>query len=209
MHGVGPNPVSDGRTDVAAAPEGVASPPEIFGRTAKPIPTSPRWYVARHTAHDARVALQFIRRLGFDAFWPLEEVLRRKRDSELKPILPGYLFVRFDAGRDPWGKIKHQPCVLGVLCSAQGTPLPLPIGVAENMIEAAGGLNGVILASVPLPTRAVKIDVGAGLRVTSGPFAGRDAIMRADHGDRVDVLMKLLGAEPVVRLSRDQVAVKD
>ena len=169
--------------------------------------TSPRWYVARHWAHDAPVAVRSIRAAGFDAFWPREEIPRRKRDSELKPILPGYLFVAFDAGRDPWGKIKHQPGVLDVLCSAQGTPLPLPVGIAEKMIEDAGGMNGAILASASLPSRSVRIEVGAGLRVTSGPFAGRDAIMRADHGDRIDVLMKLLGAEPVVRLPRDQVAV--
>ena len=119
------------------------------------------------------------------------------------------IFTRFDAGRDPWGKIQHQRGVMDVLRSAQGTPLPLPVGLAETMIEDAGGMNGVILASAPLSSRAVKIEVGTGLRVTAGPFAGHEAIMRADHGDRIDVLMKLLGAEPVVRLSRDQVAVRD
>ena len=50
-------------------------------------------------------------------------------------LFPGYVFVRFDAAREPWGGLRNVPGVSGLLCNAAGIPHTMPAPVMRKLLE--------------------------------------------------------------------------
>ena len=66
------------------------------------------WLVVNSHAHREHVALANLARQGFDAYCP--RLLRRVRHARrfqdvLRPLFPGYVFVRLDSGNQRWRPI--------------------------------------------------------------------------------------------------------
>jgi transcription antitermination factor NusG len=161
----------------------------------------PRWYCASvrfGSAEMARDALDF---LDFGTFLPLVACeirhARRVRVVE-RPLFPGYVFLRFDVRAEAWRRA-YQTRRIRIFGSAPDRPVPLPAGLVERWI--AEGWD----RPLPRDVAADLIAAGAHVAITDGPFADHHGLCLWDDGQRVRVLLSLLGRQLEASLPRGQV----
>lgn len=148
-----------------------------------------RWYVAQtHPRHET-VALAHLRRQRFNGFLPLIKTAR----GVLSPLFPGYLFVELDLC-ERWQAVNGTRGVRRLLGGEN--PLPVPVGYVEAL-EPRRALLGVQSAWEAGKTR---------LRMVGGQFMGFEGLYQATAGERVKILLQLLGRSVVV--SAPSVAVE-
>ena len=128
------------------------------------------WYAAYTCAqHEKRVAAELGMR-EVEHFLPLYSSVRRWKDRRVQlelPLFPGYVFVRL-ALRDRL-RVVQIPSVVR-LVGLTGLPTALP---DEEMEILRTGL-GQSLRAEPHPF----LSVGRRVRITSGPFAGLEGILK-------------------------------
>ncbi|MBW2066848.1 MAG: UpxY family transcription antiterminator [Deltaproteobacteria bacterium] len=101
---------------------------------------SPRWYAVHTRSHFEQKVYDGIRGKSIEAFLPRIQVMSRRKDRRKKifvPMLPGYMFVRFDM--DPvtyWDIIKTTGVVR--MIGFEGKPVP----ANEEEIQALMILDG-------------------------------------------------------------------
>ncbi len=171
------------------------------------------WHVVRYNLASGTLARAALHRLGVSTFLPLLRLAvpdrRVGRRIVTVPAFPGYLFAQWRPGFT-WQRILAEPGVLsgpaGIL-RPMGDPYGHPQAVSpdfmdELMSRAKDG--GVIEdASVPVPLPA--IPTGAEVRVTKGPFAGLTGLCQLSSGERVAVLLQVLGGQRTVTAKRRDV----
>lgn len=134
----------------------------------------PRWYAAHTSAnHEKRVALQVAQR-SLEHFLPVYESVRQWKDRRIKlelPLFPGYVFVRL-ALRDRL-RVLQVPGVAR-LVGFNGVPTSLPDEEIERLrVALAEGLR-----AEPHPY----LKVGRRVRITRGPLAGREGLLKRWKG---------------------------
>lgn len=134
----------------------------------------PRWYAAYTSAnHEKRVALQLGQR-SVEHFLPVYESVRRWKDRQMTlslPLFPGYLFVRL-ALRDRL-QVLQVPGVAR-LVGFHGAATPLPDEEIESLRRAlADGLR---------PEPHPYLNTGHRVRITTGPLAGHEGILKRRKG---------------------------
>jgi len=129
-----------------------------------------RWYAAYTNAnHEKRVALQ-VRLRAVEHFLPVYESVRQWKDRRVKldlPLFPGYVFVRL-ALRDRL-QVLQVPGVVR-LVGFIGLPTPLPDEEIESLRLALH--EGLRVEPHPY------LKVGRRVRITKGPLAGREGILK-------------------------------
>jgi transcription termination/antitermination protein NusG len=165
-----------GMESVAPAGQGVALPEAYLEQ---------RWYAAYTSAnHEKRVAEQLKQRC-VEQFVPLYASVRRWKDRlvELQmPLFPGYVFVRM-ALRDRL-RVLQVPGV-AKLVGFGGAPTALPEGEIETL--RASLVSGVRAEPHPFLT------VGRRVRITGGPFAGLEGVLKRKKSNlRVVVSLELI-----------------
>jgi transcription antitermination factor NusG len=162
----------------------------------------PRWYCASVRWGSAEMARDALTYLDFGTFLPLIACeirhARRVRVVE-RPLFPGYVFLRFDVRGEAWRRA-YQTRRVRIFGSAPDRPVPLPAGLVERWI--AEGWDR------PLPRDVVAdcIAAGADIAITGGPFTDQRGLCLWDDGQRVRVLLSLLGRQIEASLPRGQVA---
>jgi transcription antitermination factor NusG len=135
----------------------------------------PLWYAAYTSAnHEKRVAVQFAAR-SVEHFLPMYESIRRWKDRRVKlqlPLFPGYVFVRL-ALRDTM-QVLQVPSVVR-LVGFNGVPATL----AEEEVES---LRRTLLEGVRVEPHPF-LRIGHRVRITAGPLAGREGILKRWKGD--------------------------
>jgi transcription antitermination factor NusG len=130
----------------------------------------PHWYAAYTRAqHEKRVAAELGMR-EVEHFLPLYSSVRRWKDRSVQlelPLFPGYVFVRL-ALRDRL-RVLQIPSVVR-LVGFNGQPTALPDTEMEIM---RSGLSQSLRAE-PHPF----LTVGRRVRITGGPFAGLEGVLR-------------------------------
>jgi len=155
-----------------------------------------RWYVVRSHAQAEVRAAGHLTRQGFAVWLPLQR--RRIRHARravaaLRPLFPGYLFVRLDLAGEPWRSVLSTVGVAAVI-GAEGRPAPVPESVFAEL-RARADATGVVDLGPAHPLRR-----GDRVRFASGALKDVEAILdAATDADRVAVLLRLLGRE--VRLT--------
>jgi len=133
------------------------------------------WYAVYTNAnHEKRVALQVCQR-SIENFLPLYESVRQWNDRRMKlelPLFPGYVFVRL-ALRDRL-QVLRIPGVVR-LVGFNGAATALPDEEIEGLRRALA--NG--LRAEPHPY----LTVGRRVRITEGPLAGREGLLKRWKGD--------------------------
>lgn len=172
---------------------------------------SAKWIVVEHRPMvGAKVRLE-LRRQGWEVHWPREVERRHRCDDVLRPYFPGYMFALACGGVPSWRDLLEDvPCVIGV-CGVRetGRPVHPPAGFVLMLIELAGGaLDGVIPASEDLVVERVKrrLEPGARVDITAGPWASFSAVVLADRGKRIEVMLSLFGEPRVVAVPRARIA---
>ena len=161
---------------------------------------SPRWYAVNCLSNREHLAAAQLRNQGFEVFLPCRLITRRharKFDTVLRPLFPGYLFVRLDLDRHRWRSVNG---TLGVvrLVGPSEAPSPAPFGAIEAIKHACDDL-GVLRANEDLAP-------GDAVLVAFGPFADLiGKLERLDSAGRIRVLLELMGRRASVALPRDYV----
>jgi transcriptional antiterminator RfaH len=168
--------------------EGNAGPPER--------PAARRWYVIRAKPRRERFVREQLQSQGLEVFYPAVRVHPvNPRAAKERAYFPGYLFAHLDLEAVGANRLRWLPAAVGLL-EFGGEPAVVPEALVSQLkrriasIQAAGGL---VFADLQ-PGDAVKI--------TSGPFAGYEAIfdLRLQGADRVRVLLDLLRRQVSVEL---------
>jgi transcription antitermination factor NusG len=144
-----------------------------------------RWYAAYTCAnHEKRVAAELGAR-DVESFLPLYSSVRRWKDRRVQldlPLFPGYVFVRL-ALRDRLRVVQIASVVR--LVGFGGLPTALPNTEMEIM---RSGLSQSLRAE-PHPFLAV----GRRVRITGGPFAGLEGVLKRKKSNlRVVVSLELI-----------------
>jgi transcription antitermination factor NusG len=170
------------------------------GAVALPAPSpEPRWYAAYTCAnHEKRVAAELGAR-DVEHFLPLYSSMRRWKDRRVQlqlPLFPGYVFVRL-ALRDRQ-RVVQIPSVVR-LVGFGGLPTALPDTEVDIM---RSGLSQSLRAE-PHPLLAV----GRRVRITGGPFAGLEGILKRKRSNlRVVVSLALIQRSVSVEVSAADLA---
>lgn len=157
-----------------------------------------QWHVVRARSSCESQVAQAITDQGYETFLPIVTFLRRKRDGLLvevqSPLITSFLFASFDVDRPGWRSIWNTRGVVGIM----GPPeRPSPVRDFEEFRKQLGD-------ALPLfPSRPKIIPTGALVRIMFGPFRDRCATVQADLGSRVEVLLRICGAETPVKFDRE------
>ncbi len=166
-----------------------------------PLATGERWYVVQTQPRREQGAAAQLEAQGFRVFLPMSfRTIRhaRKLRSVKAPSFPGYLFVALDLGRDRWRSVNG---TFGVarLVMGEEAPVPAPRGVVESLVDLVDE-NGVARFDRDL-------NEGQAVRVTCGPLASAvGRLIRSEPGERVCVLLEIMGGEVRATLNRSALA---
>lgn len=169
-------------------------------------PAQRLWIVIHHRADDGARVRAGIRDAGWVVFWPRMIIRVPKRDDQLKPWFPGYMFAARPLGAGSYGAILRVQNVVTILGVREfGSPTPAPTAMVEALISQAGGIDPGFIDMTPDRT----IAPGASVRITSGPLAGFQGLYHSDAGaDRVKVLLTMMGRDVEHTLDRDKVVAQ-
>lgn len=163
--------------------------------------TLARWMVVQtvpNSEHKVRFRLQD---QGYVPFLPV--YLRMTRHArQIKtvqaPYFSGYLFVEFEPGVTPCEPIRNTKGVLQVIGDTSGRPVPVPVGVVEQLQEIAGRNGG----NIPVDDQPAlaRYRRGDRVKVIEGPFESYEGIFDRDEDKRVRVLISMFrgGAVPML-----------
>jgi transcriptional antiterminator RfaH len=141
-------------------------------------------------------------RQGFTAFLP--QYLKRRRHARRTdwiraPLFPRYLFVAMDVAATRWRAISSSFGVSHLICNGE-FPTPVPHGIIEDIQFRLGG-DGLVEMKTEIPFKKGEV-----VRVTSGAMASQIGLFDcADDGDRVILLLDLMGRQVRVKLPLDAV----
>lgn len=157
-------------------------------------PTEPagEWYVVRTNPNCEERAQKGIEALGVEVFVPREShfaIRSRRRVRVTYPLFRRYLFVRLDLAKQGTHAIRHTHGVHSMLTSAGGdaklATIPARVVDLFRRAEKAGEFDRTI--------EGATFRVGSNARIEEGPFVGLvGEVFKADHKDRVIVLLNLL-----------------
>ena len=88
-----------------------------------------KWYVAQLKPNGFAKAVANLDKQGFETFMPLRrKTVRHARQMRevLRPVFPGYLFIRFGAERSDWRKINSTFGVSRLISFEKALPSPVP-----------------------------------------------------------------------------------
>jgi transcriptional antiterminator RfaH len=162
-----------------------------------------RWYVVQTHAHAEAKAAAHLQRQGYPVYLPRCGKRRRharRVETVAAPMFPRYLFVAVDRARQRWRAISSTIGVAHLVCNGEG-PAAVPAGVVEEL-RAREDAQGLIRLE-----RRACFARGEQVRLTEGVFASCLALFdgMAD-GERVAVLLDLLGRKARVVVDRESVA---
>lgn len=162
-----------------------------------PAPAGGRkWYVIRAKPHRERIVHEQLKQQQLEVFFPSVLVHPvNPRSARERAYFPGYLFVRLDLAAVGVNALRWLPASVGLL-EFGGEPAVVPDLLVSQLkrriadIQAAGGLVFADLKK------------GDPVKITSGPFAGYEAIfdLRLSGSERVRVLLELLRRQVSIEL---------
>lgn len=161
-----------------------------------------RWYAVYTKSGQERLAEGNLRNQGFETYLPRLAARRKQRRGAAVavtvPMFPRYVFVRLNVDDGPWRSVNGTYGVIN-LVSFGDRPAPLPDSVIAELRSRESDDGVVHLA------KADPIRPGDAVAVADGPMSDIQGLRAArTEGERVIVLMSLLGRQVPVRVSRDR-----
>ena len=147
------------------------------------------WYAAQLRPNGDTLAMTHLQRQGFTPFRPLIWESRRSGQamaSVLRPMFPGYVFVKFDILQPEWCKIRSTRGITRLIGQDATGPSKLPTALILDM-KARCASN---LPAGPSNT----FEPGDQVHVASGPFADFLAtVEKVDAQQRIWLLIDFMG----------------
>lgn len=142
------------------------------------------WYAVNSKPHQERMAELNVRRIGVETFCPWvkqSRIVRRKWQTAIAPLFPGYFFARCDLERDYRG-VTYATGVRSLVTFGAA-----PAVVSDEIVQ--GIRDRVHEGYVSFPAPALK--VGGPMRIRDGPLQGLEAVLERRLGDRQRVVLLL------------------
>ncbi len=159
-----------------------------------------RWYVVIAMHGRNTLAEQSLAADGWRTFFPL--MVDRNHSGKLVPLFGSYAFVSIRDGDIGWPRIYSARGVFTLL-SRDRRPLPLPVGVIEDL-QARTSARRVVDDPGEHP-EATRMRVGATGTVVQGPWQGWAGVCTFSRRDRLTLLLGLFGRVVPVEFRLDQV----
>ena len=124
------------------------------------------WYVAQLKPNGFNKAQLNLARQGFECFMPMRKVTirhARKLSVGLRPVFPGYIFIKFGLDNRDWRKINSTIGVNRLISFRDGLPAQMPEVLIEGLLGRCDGKH--ILKSIS------DWKTGDKARMIAGPFA--------------------------------------
>lgn len=157
---------------------------------------STRWHVIRSKPRRERFVHDQLIEQGLEVFYPAVRVHPvNPRAARERAYFPSYLFIHTDLDAFGINRLRWLPAAVGLL-EFGGEPAIVPdllIAQLKGRIAAIQAAGGLVFAD---------LQRGDPVKITSGPFAGYEAIfdLRLKGSDRVRVLLELLRRQVSVEL---------
>jgi transcription elongation factor/antiterminator RfaH len=159
------------------------------------------WY-AVYTAPQREKRVEFeLKGLGLQVYLPLSVCWKRRarkkeRDRVTSPLFARYLFVALDKKAPQFHAVRATDGVEAFV-SVCGSPVIVPSAEIDRLVNAE--TRGVYDETVDIDT--LVFSKGDPVQVVTGPFEGfAGEVQRTPKGQRVSVLLKMLGAEKKAEL---------
>lgn len=152
-----------------------------------------QWYVLRSKPHKEDALYHHATAQGCKVFYPRIPVQRvNPRSKPIAAYFPGYMFVHTNLAEVGTAAFDYMPHALGLVAFG-GEPAAVEDAIVET-IKAR--VKDVVIAG---GETFLGLSQGDAVVITSGPFAGYEAIFdaRLGGGDRVRVLLALLSDRTV------------
>nr|WP_309502622.1 transcriptional activator RfaH [uncultured Roseovarius sp.] len=148
------------------------------------------WYLAQLKPGGLDRAITNLARQGYESFMPLREETRRhagRWTTSVKPLFPGYLFVKVSDNRRNWRSINATYGVSRLVALEAGHPTPVAPDIVAALRQRTSD-DGKLQSPAEL-------EVGDQVRVVSGPLADKLAKIEAiPEQGRIYVLFELMGS---------------
>lgn len=176
-----------------------------------PIPMTARWYAAKTKPRQENVALLNLARQQFEAYLPYVTVERlrgrlrlgKRITIEREPLFPGYVLVRFAFSPTNWRAVNATRGVGSLLVFGDSAaPIPLPTNEVESIQRRE--LSGKLFIS-----EVQHIRKGDNVRIKFGSAAEAIGSVIFTRGERIELLLNLLGRQTRVRVPLHAVEVMD
>ena len=161
------------------------------------------WFLVQFKPNSHNVAVRNLKRQGFETFLPFQEITRRQATrfvSELRPLFPGYMFIRLDPETSPWRKVDSTYGVARIV-SFGDSPAPVPPGLVESLLgrcDETGRMRS-----------RENLGVGDAVKVIEGPFSEFvGTVETIDAEQRVWLLLEFMGQTTRIQVNANQVVTR-
>ncbi len=142
------------------------------------------WYAVNTKPRQEDIAELNLQRLGVEIFFPQlkqEKLIRRKRQSVIGPLFPGYLFARFNLDAH-YRAVNYAQGVRRMVSFGAA-----PVAVAEEVIESIKSrvCDGYVTVQPP------SFKPGQVVRIQEGPLRGLEAVFEQETSDHQRVVLLL------------------
>lgn len=152
-------------------------------------PSVMEWHVVRTKPHQEYLAEASLSRAGIETLYPRiseHRMIRRKMESVVSPLFPGYLFARFILSQSRM--VQYAVGVRNVVSFGPG-----PAVVSSDIID---GIRQRLQGGVAVLQRA-RFAHGDVVRIQEGPLCGLEAVFERDMigQQRAMLLLKMLAGQ--------------
>lgn len=158
------------------------------------------WYVVHTKPRQEQIARENLARQDYDVYLPRLKVLKSQRhgqQAKFEPLFPRYLFFRPGHTEQSIAPVRSTHGVASIVRFG-GVPAVLSVETLENVRIFESCQNAADFAQLSA------LQPGKTVIVTTGPLAGLAGMVAMVCKERVTVLMRLLGEDTKVRLSRSE-----
>jgi transcriptional antiterminator RfaH len=165
------------------------------GTIAKERRCGQAWVAVNTQAHRESIAVHNLERQDFEVYCPrlLKRIRHaRKARDVLRPMFPGYLFVKVDSDLRHWRPIKSTIGVRSVVSCGDRLSVLSDTFIASLKAREIDGI--IVKPDSPF-------QIGQQIRIAGGPFDGLiGTIIDMDEKERLTVLMDLLNGRVKVNV---------
>lgn len=158
-----------------------------------------QWYAVNTKPHQEHLAELNLTRIGVETFFPQftqSKLVRRKRQTVINPLFPGYMFARFEL-ETHYRAVTYSHGVRKVVDFGRA-----PAVVDDEIIRAIQSTIHDGFVALPHPS----FTPGQVVRIKEGPLRGLEAIFEREMGDheRVVLLLRALSYQARVIMDLEQ-----
>jgi transcriptional antiterminator RfaH len=151
------------------------------------------WHLVQCKPNATQIAVRNLENQSFGTFLPLQETTKRRGkifQRQIRPLFPGYLFVKIDPNQGPWRQVNSTRGVAR-LVRLGAEPSLVPNEIIEALMARCDEESILRQTS---ETQSSQLHAGNQAQVTQGPFSGFIAtISKIEANNRINILIEIMG----------------